>query len=506
MKFGKVYLVGAGPGDPGLITIKGIECLKKAEVIVYDHLLDVALLETAPSDAEKVYVGKIAGKHTKPQNEINRILVDKAKEGKTVIRLKGGDPFVFGRGGEEAEALAENGIPFEVIPGITSAVAVPAYAGIPVTHRGLASSFAVITGHEDPGKESFSINWEKLAAGADTLVFLMGVKNLPLIVDKLIKYGKRVNTPAAVVKNGTRPQQEVVTGNLGDIIDKVKQKGIIAPAVVIVGEVVSLREKLRWFDARPLFGKRILVTRARRQASKLSRLLAERGAVPVELPAIDIQALADYHELDKSITKLVDYQWIIFTSTNGVEAFWQRLTSLKMDSRSLSNLMIGAIGPATSQALAERGITPDYIPNVYTGEGVTEGLKSQDISGKRILLPRADIADYELVEGLCNIGADVDKVAAYRTIAATKETAKAKKMISSGEIDVITFTSSSTVTNLVAAFEGQKLAINNTIVACIGPKTAETAINAGLNVDILAAEQTIPGLVSSIENYFRKGA
>ncbi|MCK5644663.1 MAG: uroporphyrinogen-III C-methyltransferase, partial [Gammaproteobacteria bacterium] len=218
MKFGKVYLVGAGPGDPCLITIKGIECLKKAEVIVYDHLLDVALLETAPSDAEKVYVGKITGKHTKPQNEINRILVDKAKEGKTVIRLKGGDPFVFGRGGEEAEALAENGIPFEVIPGITSAVAVPAYAGIPITHRGLASSFTVITGHEDPGKESSSINWEKLAAGVDTLVFLMGVKNLSLIVDKLIKYGKRSNTPTAVVKNGTNPKQEVVTGNLDDII------------------------------------------------------------------------------------------------------------------------------------------------------------------------------------------------------------------------------------------------------------------------------------------------
>lgn len=506
MEGGKVFLVGAGPGDPGLITIKGIECLKKAEVIVYDHLLDVALLETAPPDAEKVYVGKIAGKHNKPQNEINQILVDKAKEGKTVIRLKGGDPFVFGRGGEEAEVLAENGIPFEVVPGITSAVAVPAYAGIPVTHRGLASSFAVITGHEDPGKESSSINWEKLATGVDTLVFLMGVKNLPLIVDKLIKYGKRANTPAAVIKNGTRPQQEIVTGNLGDIIDRVKQRGITAPAVTIVGEVVSLREKLRWFDAQPLFGKRILVTRARQQASKLSRLLAERGAVPVELPAISIQALSDYHELDKSITKLADYQWIIFTSTNGVEAFWQRLTSLKMDSRSLGTLMVGAIGPATAQALAERGVTADYIPKIYTGEGVIEGLKSQALSGKRILLPRADIADYELVEGLCNIGADVDEVAVYRTIAAAEETAKAKKMIVSGEIDVITFTSSSTVTNLVAAFGGQIPAINNTIVACIGPKTKETAINAGLNMDILAAEQTILGLVSAIENYFRKGA
>ena len=284
MKSGKVYLVGAGPGDPGLITIKGIERLKKADVIVYDHLLDTALLEVAPPDAEKIYAGKVAGKHAKSQSEINRILVDKAKEGKTVIRLKGGDPFVFGRGGEEAKILSENSILFEIIPGITSSVAVPAYAGIPVTHRGLASSFAVITGHEDSTKESSSINWEKLAGGVDTLVFLMGVRNLSLIVEKLVKYGRNENTPVAVIKNGTRPQQETVSGNLGNIIEKVSQKGITAPAVIIVGEVVSLREKLRWFDTQPLFGKRILVTRARRQASKLSCLLAERGAVPVELP------------------------------------------------------------------------------------------------------------------------------------------------------------------------------------------------------------------------------
>lgn len=503
-KSGKVYLVGAGPGDPGLITVKGIECLKKADVIVYDHLLDTALLEAAPSYAEKIYVGKVAGKHAKLQVEINRLLVDKAKEGRIVVRLKGGDPFVFGRGGEEAQVLAENGIPFKVIPGITSAVAVPAYAGVPVSHRGVASSFAVITGHEDPAKESSSINWEKLAGGVDTLVFLMGVKNLPLIVEKLVEYGKDKNTPVAVIKNGTRPNQEMVTGNLGNIMEKASQNGITAPAVIIIGEVVSLRDKLRWFDNQPLFGKRVLVTRSRHQASKLSRLLTECGAMPVELPAIDIQPLADYKELDESIAKLADYQWIIFTSTNGVEAFWQRITNLKKDSRSLSNIAIGAIGPATAQALAERGITADYMPQVYTGEGIIKGLKNRNINGKRILLPRADIADNELVDGLRGIGAEVDEVAAYRTVTATEEAGKAVKMVTSGEIDVITFASSSTVTNFMMAFGKQKPDINKAIVACIGPKTKETAVNAGLNVDILATEQTIPGLVEAIEEYFRR--
>ncbi len=503
MKTAKVYLAGAGPGDPGLITVKAVECLKKADVIVYDHLIDTSLLQAASPDTEKIYVGKVAGKHALPQAEINQLLVDKAREGKTVVRLKGGDPFVFGRGGEEAEVLANNDIPFEIIPGITSAVAVPAYAGIPVSHRGIASSFAVITGHEDPTKASSSINWEKLASGVDTLVFLMGIKNLPLIVEKLVKYGRDNNTPAAVIKNGARPQQEMVTGNLGNIIEKVKQGGITAPSVIIVGEVVSLRDKLRWFDSQPLFGKRILVTRSRRQASKLSSLLAERGALPVELPAIDIQPLAGYEELDKSIKELADYQWVIFTSTNGVEAFWQRLASLKMDSRKLGNLTVGAIGPATAEALAEKGITADYMPDVYTGEGITEGLKNYDINDKRILLPRADIADNELVDGLIGMGAEVDEVAAYRTVAPATETAEAVNMLSAGEIDIITFTSSSTVTNLVAASREQKPDINKAKVACIGPKTKETAVKAGLNVDILAKKQTIPGLVEAIEEYFR---
>ena len=504
MKACKVYLVGAGPGDPGLISVKGVECIRKADVIVYDRLLDERLLESASPEAERIYVGKTAGEHTKPQDEINRLLVTTAKEGKTVIRLKGGDPFVLGRGGEEADALVQNGISFEVIPGVTSATAAPAYAGIPVTHRGLASSFAVITGHEDPGKDNSSINWEKLATGVDTLVFLMGMKNLPEIVARLKEYGRPPDTPVAVIKEGTSPEQETVVGSLEDIVARVEEHRLTAPAVIVVGDVVRLRGKLRWFDNQLLFGKRILVTRARRQASTLSRLLAERGAQPIELPAIDIQAVADLAELDHVVSSLEHYHWIIFTSVNGVTAFWQRLHNLKKDSRALSKLKIGAIGPATAQALKAQGIIPDYIPEVYTTEGIIAGLKNQDIVGQRFLLPRADIADKELGRGIARLGASVDEVTAYRTVPANESINQAKEMILSGKIDVITFTSSSTVSNLVAAFGEEPPAVNGAKIACIGPKTAETAAKAGLSVDILAKEQTIPGLVMAIEEYFGK--
>ncbi len=504
MKAGKVYLVGAGPGDPELISIKGVDCLKKADVIVYDRLLDERLVDAASSEAERIYVGKTAGEHAKPQDEINQLLVTKAKEGKTVVRLKGGDPFVLGRGGEEAEVLVQNDIPFEVIPGITSATAVPAYAGIPVTHRGLASSFAVITGHEDQGKDSSSINWEKLTSGVDTLIFLMGMKNLPEIVAKLMKYGRPPNTPVAIIKGGTRPEQETVVGSLKDIVSRVEEYRLTAPAVIVVGNVVRLREKLRWYDNRPLFGKRILVTRTRHQTGTLSRLLAERGAQPIELPAIDIQTVTNSEELDQAISNLEDYHWIIFTSVNGVAAFWQRLHNLERDSRALSGLRIGAIGPATAQALEAKGIIPDYVPEVYTSEGIIAGLKNQNIVGQRFLLPRADIADRELGQGIRRLGASVHEIIAYRTVPATEAITQAKQMIMLGKIDVITFTSSSTVSNLVAAFGEEPLAVNSAKVACIGPKTAGTAAKAGLSVDIVAKEQTIPGMVTAMEEYFGK--
>jgi len=503
MKTGKVYLVGAGPGEPGLITVKGLECLKQAEVVVYDHLLDKQLLGYVPEQAEKIYAGKSASEHAMEQEKINRLLVDKAKAGKLVVRLKGGDPFVLGRGGEEAEALVEEGIEFEVVPGITSAIAVPAYAGIPVTHRGISSSFAVITGHEDPNKEISSIDWKHLATGVDTLVFLLGKQNLAEIASKLVEHGRRPDTPVAVVADGTRPQQRTVAGTLENIASKVKKSGLGTPAIIVVGDVVGLREKLRWFDNRPLVGKRILVTRARHQASALSKLLASRGAIPIELPAIDIQP-ADSKQLDRPLKDISQYHWTIFTSVNGVDAFFNRIRALGKDVRILHGIKIGAIGPATAGALEGRGITPDYVPTVYTSEGILDGMKNKDVSGKRFLLLRADIADRGLVEGLQRLGAEVDETVAYQTLPATDSIVRARQLIDSGEVDVITFASSSTVSNLAKAVGGARLKVNGAKVACIGPKTAETAAGYGLKVDIMAKESTIPGLVAAIEEYFQK--
>lgn len=506
MKAGKVYLVGAGPGDPGLVTLKGLECLKEADVIVYDRLLDERILDLASSRAEKIYVGKMAGEHHRPQPEINQLLVARAKEGRTVVRLKGGDPFVLGRGSEEAEALVDNKIPFEVVPGVTSAIAVPAYAGIPVTHRGLASSLAVITGHEDPGKADSGINWEKLATGVDTLVFLMGMQNLPEIIAKLVEHGRPPKTPVAVIEEGTKPAQKTVVGDLDNIVTRVKEHHLSPPAIIVVGEVVRLREKLGWFENRPLFGKRILVTRARHQASTLSRLLSARGAQPIELPAIEIESVPDTKELDRTIANLERYQWLIFTSANGVAAFFDRLYALNLDARALKGLKISAIGPATAQALTTRGIAPDYVPAVFTSEGIIAGLKSDDIAGQRFLLPRADIADEELTKGITQLGGKVDEVAVYHTVPAPETISQARQMLAAGEIDVITFTSSSTVSYLMAAFKGEKPKIATAKIACIGPKTAATATRAGLKVDILAGEQTIVGLVQAIEDYFREEA
>jgi uroporphyrinogen III methyltransferase/synthase len=504
MKTGKVYLVGAGPGDPGLISWKGLECLAQADVVIYDRLLDERLLDSAPLEAERIYVGKTVSEHALEQRGINQLLVKMAQAGKTVVRLKGGDPFVLGRGGEEAEALEQKHILFEVVPGISSAVAVPAYAGIPVTHRGRASSFAVITGHEDPQKASSSIAWEKLATGVDTLVFLMGMRNLPQIVARLLEHGRPPDTPMAVIKNGTRPEQKVIVGNLTDIAAKVKEQHFTSPAVIVVGEVVRLREKLRWFDNRPLFGKHVLVTRARHQASALSKLLSQCGAQPIELPAIDIQDALSTEELQEAISNLKHYQWIVFTSVNGVNAFFRQLYSLNRDTRALASLKIGALGPATAKALEMRGIVPDYLPEVYTSKDFIAGLGGWDIAGERFLLPRADIADKELTEGIVRLGAEAHDLAVYRTVPVFDAISRAKQLLLAGEIDVIAFTSSSTVSNLVAAFEEEPPAMNSAKVACIGPKTADTAAGAGLRVDIVAREHTIPGLVSAIEQYFKE--
>ncbi len=504
MKNGKVYLVGAGPGDPGLLTKKGGDCLAQADVVIYDHLLDEELLDLAPQEAERIYVGKSGAEHAKEQDEINRLLVEKASGDKIVVRLKGGDPFVFGRGAEEAEVLARYRISFEIVPGVSSAIAVPAYAGISVTHRGLASSFAVITGHEDPSKADSSINWGKLATGVDTLVFLMGMGNLPEIVAKLIEYGRSPDTPIAVIKDGTRPEQKTVVSTLKNITDELGKNPLEPPAVIVVGEVVKLREKLRWFDNRPLFGKRILITRAHHQAGALSKLFAGRGAKPIEQPVIAIQAIADTGEINRAIMNLGSYQWVVFTSVNGVSAFFTNLNNLGLDSRALYHVKIGAIGPATARALKTSGIVPDYVPEVYTSQGFIAGLRKWDIAGEKFLLLRADIADEELTRGINELQAEVRETAAYRTVFVTDIRPQVKEMLLSGEINVITFTSASTVSGLLAMLKKERIALKRIKIACIGPKTAEAAASAGLKVDIVAGEYTMAGMVAAVEEYFRK--
>ncbi|MGD0855141.1 MAG: uroporphyrinogen-III C-methyltransferase [Dehalococcoidia bacterium] len=502
VKIGKVYLVGAGPGDPSLISVKAVMCLQKADVIVYDQLVSGQILNYSRAEAEKVFVGKTVKKHFAEQDEINLLLMKKAIQGSTIVRLKGGDPFVFGRGGEEADFLQKNGVPFEVVPGITSAIAVPAYAGIPVTHRGISSSVAIVTGHEDPSKKGSSINWKGLSTGADTLVFLMGMQNLAQIAKRLIECGRKPQTPVAVIKDGTLPVQVMTTGTLQNIAERVKKEGITAPAVIVVGDVVKLRERLSWYEKQPLFGKRVLITRAGPQSAGFELLLYEHGAMPVLFPTIEIQPIIRNKKLDEAISRIKSYDWIIFTSVNGVDIFFQRLHKIGLDSRALGHAKIGVIGPATYKALESYGITPDYMPKLYTGHGLIAGLKGKQLTGKRILLPRADIADDEITKGLAGLKAAVDDVALYRTVRPEYDITELQDTLFRRKVDIITFTSSSTVTNFVAGLSRKEISKIRAKIACIGPKTAQTAMKAGLRVDISAKQQTMLGLLEAIEDYF----
>lgn len=502
MKPGKVYLVGAGPGAPGLITVRGLECLRRADVVVYDHLVDESLLQSVPPHAERVYVGKSAGRHTMPQGEINDLLVSRAKSGKAAVRLKGGDPFVLGRGGEEAEALAQAGIPFEIVPGVTSATAVPAYAGIPVTHRGLSSYFTVVTGHEDPGKPESGVPWDILAQGTGTVVILMGVSNLADIAGKLMEHGRPGSTPVAAITQGTWTSQRTVVGTLADIAGKASGSGLRPPAVIVVGEVVGLGEGLNWFESLPLFGKRVLVTRPRHQAAALVELLAERGAQPIEFPAIEIEPVADLTALDEAIAGIEGYDWVVFTSVNGVEAFFGRVESLGLDARCLKGVRAGAIGTATADALRRWGVRADFVPEVFTSQGLLDGFQNLSVEGQHFLLPRGDISGQDLVDGLVGQGARVDQVTVYRVVTPEELPEDVKGMIAGGEIDVITFTSPSAVNGLLSLMGEQRGFVQMATIACIGPTTAAAAAREGLAVDVVAQEHTVSGLVEAIEHRF----
>lgn len=498
-----VYLVGAGPGDYKLITVKGLEYIKKADAIIYDRLADSRLLSYAKPDVELVYVGKASSNHAMRQEDINQLLVDKALEGKCVVRLKGGDPFVFGRGGEEALHLLANGVPFEVVPGITSAISVPAYAGIPVTHRGIATSFAVVTGHEDPTKGESTIHWDKLAGGVDTLVFLMGVENLPYITAKLMEHGRKSDTPAAVIRWGTRPDQETLITTLGEAASDVAAKGITPPAIFLVGEVASLRQDLAWFDKRPLHGKKMLVTRSREQASALTSELEALGAQCIEAPAITIKPMEDFSRIDQAINELAAYTWLIFTSVNGVDQFFGRLKVLGHDARKLGNVKVAAIGSATAEALEARGVLADIIPVEFRAEGIVEALAGEIKPGMRVLIPRAAVARDVLPEKLTEYGAAVDVVAVYTTQTADTDGQELCDMLANGEIDLVTFTSSSTVTNLLKLLgDNGPALLSGVTAACIGPITAQTCLEHDIQPAVIAEEFTIKGLVKAIVDLY----
>ena len=513
---GKVFLVGAGPGDPGLITVKGLRCLQQADVVVYDRLMDPALLQSAAPSAERVFVGKERGRQALTQDEINQLLVERATAGNTVVRLKGGDPFVFGRGGEEAQILARNAVAFEVVPGITSAIAAAAYAGIPVTQRRVATCFTVVSGSEDPSKPESSIPWDVLARTGGTLIVLMGWASLKSILKTLQREGLAPDTPVALVQWGTWKKQQTVTGSLTDVVGRAQAAGLTPPVIAVIGPVVDLRKELRWFDRQPLFGKRTLITRSRTQASRLRTLLEEQGAEPLELPSIAIAPPEDYAELDEALARYIDparYSerggqnggqngyWLIFASVNAVEAVFARLEAAGKDGRAWAGATIGAIGPATAAALAQRGIRADFIPATSVSEAVVAELSDRNWTGVPVLLPGADIGRDALAQGLADRGAQVERITAYRTVTPPDSANQARKLLESG-VDVITFTSSSTVRNLLDILGGDQRLLESALIACIGPVTAGAARELGLRVDLVAAEHTVEGLVDTLVNHF----
>jgi uroporphyrinogen III methyltransferase/synthase len=504
-KRGKVILVGAGPGDPGLITIKGRDWLQKADVIIYDHLVNTQLLQHAKRDARIIYAGKKAGKATMAQSAINQILIDQALQGKTVIRLKGGDPFIFGRGGEEAIALREANIPFQVVPGVSSATGVAAYAGIPLTHRDYSSTISIITGSNEKGKEDLHIDWEKIASRSGTLVFLMGARKLPKIAQNLLQYGKNSKTPVAVIQWGTTFRQKTWSGTLDTIAEIAIKEKILPPALTIVGEVVNLKPHMDWFETLPLFGKAIVITRAEEQANAFSNMLLERGAEPFLFPVIQTVDPEDYGPLDDALSHLGQYHGLIFTSVNGVRWFVKRLHHHKKDIRELRGLRIYSIGPKTADAIRTLGIRVDVIPEQFVAESLLESLGKEQIKGRRFLLPRAQVARETLPDQLRAAGAQIDVAPAYQTLRPDVDTQELARRLKENTLHAVTFTASSTVHHFMELI-GSDLAheLQQTTIACIGPITAKTAESYGLKVAVQAEPYTVDGLIEAMERYFEK--
>ncbi|MDQ6631203.1 MAG: uroporphyrinogen-III C-methyltransferase [Verrucomicrobiota bacterium] len=499
---GIVYLVGAGPGDAGLLTLRGAELLARAEVVVYDALVNPELLKLAPKSAEIIYGGKRQHQHAIPQAELNQLLVAKARAGRCVVRLKGGDPYIFGRGGEEAEEIAAAKIPFEIVPGISSIAAAPNYAGIPITHRDYCSSFTVITGHEDPTKEQTNIDWAQIAKTAGTKIILMGVERIGQIAALLMTHGMAAETPVAMIRWGTMGGQKSIEGSLATIAAVVEKNNFSAPALAVIGDVVKLRQKLNWFETRPLFGQRIVVTRTRVQASELSRQLRERGAEVLEIPTIKIIAPTEQRVIAEVLLELNSYDWLVFTSPNGVTAFFDYFFKAFQDLRDIGGVRIAAIGPATAAKLKELHLQVDLMPEEYvTGKIADAFAKYQSIENLKILLLRAEVANEDLPKKLEEMGAIVDDVACYKTMAETEDLNGAAASLNESGADWITFTSSSTVENFQARFNLRELVkkFPQIKLASIGPETSKTILQLGLQPDLEAKPHTIDGLVMAIE-------
>lgn len=507
---GKVYLVGAGPGDIGLLTIKGLKCLQRAEVVIYDFHLNAQVLNYINHNAEFIYAGKRGGHHTLTQEEINSILVHKAKEGKTICRLKGGDPFVFGRGGEEAEVLSKEGIEFEVVPGVSSAIAAPAYAGIPLTHRLYSSSFAVLPGYEDITKKESTIDWPNIATGIGTLVFLMAVKNIDVIRNKLIENGRSPETPVAVIRWGTRPDQTTVISTLKEISSVIKANEIKPPAVMVVGEVVKLRDSLQWYEKKQMFGWRILVTR---EHSEGFELLEELGAEIIEFPTIKIVPPTNYDDLDKSIDQIETYHWLIFTSRNGVKYFFQRFFEKERDVRDLKGIKICAIGTKTADEIRKYGLRIDLIPEEFKAEGLIKSFVkeaentsgSEALKGKKFLLPRAELAREIFPDKVRELGGEIEVPVTYRTVKPESHGKRLKRFLKEGKVSIATFTSASTFNNFLEIMgkDADEL-LNGIAIAAIGPVTAKAIEKAGHNVHIMPEKSTIEAMVQEIIKWVAK--
>ncbi|MBI5016453.1 MAG: uroporphyrinogen-III C-methyltransferase [Deltaproteobacteria bacterium] len=507
MASGLVYIVGAGPGDPGLVTLRAREVLAGAESVIYDNLIHPDLLDWAPEGAERVWMGKVGHGHQHAQEEITAALIERARQGRVVVRLKGGDPSIFGRLGEEAEALAAAGVPFEIVPGVTAASGAAAYAGIPLTHRDCAPSVTFVTGHrrKDGGKGP-DIDWEALARGSGTLVLYMGVKHLGEIAPKLVAAGRDPSTPVAVVRRATWPDQQVVEGTLADIAERVAAEGLEPPALTIVGGVTRLRAQLSWFEGRPLRGRRLLVTRAGHQAGDFSTLLRRRGALPLELSLIELRPCGHKSGVEASLKKLFAYDWVVFSSVNAVEFTFRRLGEMGLDARCFGAARVCAVGPKTAELLVTKGIRADVVPAQYVAEALVEALKAEgELRGASVLIPRAKDAREVVPEELQKLGARVEVLPIYENVRPETYPAAALDALRRGELDAVTLASSSAAKSYAALCQEHGIDPKRVACAVIGPATKTTAEDLGLPVAVMPAEYTLEGMVGALEEYFAGG-